>query len=200
MSHNGNTTIIILAAGNSSRLGKAKQQLRLLNDTLLERTLQAALHSAAQAVVIVLGAYHEEILAESNLSCARVVVNPDWQLGMGSSIKLGLKESMEHEMPDRVILMLCDQPFVNRQLLTRLISTQKNTGKGIIACSYKNTMGVPVLFERSFFSVLMEIDDLEGAKKVVQQFPDECTTIPFPQGHIDIDTDEDYHQLIEKIK
>lgn len=200
MSPAGNTAIIILAAGNSSRLGKPKQQLRLLNNTLLERSLQAALDSTAQTVVIVLGAYHEEIVTESELSSARIVVNPSWHLGMGSSIKLGMKELVKHEMPDRIILMLCDQPFVNGQLLTKLISTQQNTGKGIIACSYKNTIGVPALFDRRFFSFLLEMDDSGGAKTIIQRFPDERATIPFYRGHIDIDTDEDYHQLIQKIK
>ncbi len=94
--------------------------------------------------------------------------------------------------------MLCDQPFVDGELLKRLVAARQETGSGMVACRYGDTLGVPALFERQFFPSLSEIDDAEGAKKIIQKFPQEVAVIPFERGNIDIDTAEDYRHLTEE--
>lgn len=200
MSTGKNTALIILAAGNSSRLGQPKQQLIFQGNNLLERAIQAGCGSFCQSVWVVLGAYHREILQQSDLKEARTVIHPEWTRGMGSSIKAGLHAVLRDEDPDEAILMLCDQPFVDKTLLSQLISVHRKTGKGMVACSYGSTLGVPALFERKFFPLLLKMDDAEGAKKILQNNQQDLATVPFEQGNIDIDTAEDYKRLLEMAK
>jgi molybdenum cofactor cytidylyltransferase len=198
MSPRKNTALIIVAAGNSSRLGQPKQQLRFGGRSLLERAVQAGMDSPCQSTLVVLGAYHEEILRHSDLKSALVLVHQDWEKGMGSSIKAGLKELLKKENPDQIITMLCDQPFVDGKLLTQLINKQQETGKGIIACTYGDTVGVPVLFDRRYFPLLLEMEDAEGAKKIIEKLPEALALVSFGKGTIDIDTADDYRRLVEK--
>lgn len=195
------TALLILAAGNSSRLGRPKQLLRFEGMTLLHRAIRAGLDSHCHPVSVILGAYHDEILEEPYLNRIKLVYNRDWESGMSSSIKAGMRELLKEESPEQVILMLCDQPFVDGRLLNRLIATQQETGKGMVACTYKNTVGVPALFDNRYFSVLMNLAYNGGAKKIIQRFREELAVVPFKLGSIDIDTAGDYKELIsESIK
>ena len=190
------TALIILAAGNSSRLGHPKQQLRFEGGSLLERAVQAGLDSPGRPILVVLGAYHDDILQQSDLKSTKMLIHQGWKRGMGSSIKAGLKELLKEKNPDQIIIMLCDQPFVDGKLLTHLIHKQQETGKGIVACSYGDTVGVPVLFAQAYFPRLLAMEDMEGAKKILEQNQQDLATVPFAMGDIDIDTQEDYRQLL----
>lgn len=198
MSTDKNTALIILAAGNSSRLGQPKQQLKFEGSSLLERAVQAGLDSPCQSTLVVLGAYSDQILLHSDLKSTKVLLHQDWKHGMGSSIKTGLKKLLKEENPDQIIIMLCDQPFVDGKLLTHLINKQQEMGRGIIACTYGDTVGVPVLFDRRYFPLLLEMEDSEGAKKIIEKLPEALALVPFEQGNIDIDTADDYRQLVGK--
>jgi molybdenum cofactor cytidylyltransferase len=102
---------------------------------------------------------------------------------------------MESPMPDQVILMLCDQPYADDHLLKQMIEAQHSTGKPIVACAYKNTLGAPVLLDQKFYTDLLKLKGREGAKKLLFQNPNEVAEIPFPLGHIDIDTPDDLEAL-----
>ena len=68
----------------------------------------------------------------------------------------------------------------------------------IIATHYEKTLGIPVLFSSSFFSELIELKGDKGAKKIINKYPELVKKIDFTQGKIDLDTVEDYQQLISK--
>jgi molybdenum cofactor cytidylyltransferase len=92
--------------------------------------------------------------------------------------------------------MLCDQPFVTARILDSILYKQQETNKKIVACTYKDTIGVPVLFSRSLFDELALLQGQEGAKKVLNGHPDDIATIPFEKGGVDIDTIADYEELL----
>jgi molybdenum cofactor cytidylyltransferase len=188
------TGIIILAAGSSSRLGRPKQNLIYKGETLLQRAVNITLASTCDVVVVVLGA-NEEIIKPTIESLAITTIrNPDWQEGMASSIRTGINTLKQGgQNIDSVILMLCDQPFVDTELLNQLI--QKKQAKGITACTYKDTIGPPVLFDKKYFDELLLLKGHEGAKKLILKYPGDVETIPFPLGAVDIDTMEDYEKL-----
>jgi molybdenum cofactor cytidylyltransferase len=97
-----------------------------------------------------------------------------------------------------VFIVVCDQPFVNATLLHQLIAQQIITGKGIIASTYDNTAGTPVLFNKIYFADLLALQGQEGAKKILQEYTDDLALVPFPLGALDIDTAEDYQQLLTR--
>ena len=188
------TTIIILAAGSSSRLGTPKQNLVYQGKTLLQRAVQAGLDSTCNTVIVVLGANADSIRPTIKDSRVRIIYNQDWEEGMASSIRISISQiQLLEPKTTSVILMLCDQPFVDASLLDQLI--QKKSLKGIVASSYNGITGAPVLFDAAYFDELLLLKGQEGAKKLLLKYPEDIDTVSFPLGSIDIDTIEDYEKL-----
>jgi molybdenum cofactor cytidylyltransferase len=186
--------IIILAAGESRRLGQPKQNLVFEGKTLLQRAIDIALDSGCSPVIVVLGANKEHISIQPHTKIS-ILQNPDWPEGMASSIRLAIREMMK-QGAESTIIMLCDQPFVDADLLNAMLQKQKDTGKPIITCIYESATGVPVLFDSSLFPDLLLLKGHEGARKILQDRADDIAKIPFENGGIDIDTMEDYEGLV----
>lgn len=188
--------IVLLAAGSSSRLGQPKQLLPYKNKTLLLYSLEEALASNAQPVVVVLGAKADVLQNEISKHQVHIVINEQWQEGMASSIRRGINELNEFNPAiEGVILTVCDQPFMTTSLLNTLITAHQKTGKGIVACTYDNTFGPPVFFHHSLFAELLGLKGDLGARKIVQANIDNVEGIDFPEGVFDIDTVKDYEGL-----
>ena len=190
------TGIILLAAGSSSRLGRAKQLIECQGTTLIQNSIDEAKMSQADFLVVVLGANADLIQTGFDYSSTPFIVNPDWQQGMSSSMQAGLRFLMEKEVIDQVVLMLCDQPFVDASLLNQLTTTKATFGKGIVAAAYSNTLGVPALFDRRYFEELLQLTGSEGAKKVIFKHQAEVHALDFPLGAVDLDTEEDVNQFL----
>lgn len=191
-----NTGIIILAAGGSTRLGKPKQLLIYKEKTLLNIVSDAALGTSLRPVVAVLGASSEEIRSAHQNRFIDYVVNPNWQLGMSSSIATGLTTLLNKEPSlENVIITVADQVFISSQLLEKLHTKQQVTGKGIIASTYSQTMGTPALFNKKYFQQLLALSGDSGAKSIFKLFPADIETVAFNKGAIDIDTASDYQNL-----
>jgi molybdenum cofactor cytidylyltransferase len=190
------TGIIILAAGNSSRLGRPKQLLPYRGKTLLTHTTTEALNAGVHPVVVVTGAFHAEVSAALRGQPLSIVFNPIWQDGMASGIVIGLSSMLSLQQDvDSVIIAVCDQPFISSALLLELVSTNDTSGKGVVACAYADNVGTPVLFNRNYFEELVALSGSEGAKKLLKQHLDDLATVAFPDGDIDIDTVEDAKKL-----
>jgi len=130
----------------------------------------------------------------------RIVINPEWAEGMASSIRKGLEKILEQEPnTSQLLLLVCDQPFVNSALLEKMMEKHRESAKPIVACAYKGTLGTPVLFSSSFFPELLSLKGTTGAKKIVAAHPEETASIPFPLGFLDIDTPMDM-ETFQKIQ
>ncbi|MDP9079534.1 MAG: nucleotidyltransferase family protein [Bacteroidota bacterium] len=188
------TGIVILAAGSSSRLGKPKQNLIYKDKTLLQRTINAALDTGCWPVIVVLGAKADLIKPIIEDLPVEIIYNDDWEEGMSSSIRAGINKLQKNDFNvDSVILMLCDQPFVDAEVLKQLIPA--NSAKSITASAYNRAIGPPVFFDGYYFPELLLLQGNEGAKKLMLKYEVNITTIPFPLGSVDIDTAEDYENL-----
>ena len=191
--------IVILAAGNSSRLGEPKQLLQFENKSLIRHVADAALDAVGSAVVIVSGSNEKLIRDELNKLPVHLIHNADWQQGMASSISVGIQEIVRINPSIKgVILAVSDQPFVTSQLFLDLIEKAEANKKCIVACSYEDTLGTPALFPEKHFNSLTSLSGAEGAKKLLKKFAAGVVTIPFPLGGIDIDTKEDYRKLLNR--
>ncbi|AKQ45621.1 hypothetical protein TH63_08110 [Rufibacter radiotolerans] len=194
------TGIILLAAGGSSRLGKPKQTLVYQGQTLLQRAVETAIASGFSPVVVVLGAQADKLKTDVETLPVTIALNADWQDGMGGSIITGLKTLLKlAPQTESVIVLLCDQPFVDASLLQDLALQQAETGKGIVACGYGQTVGTPALFHKQFFPQLFTLSGQQGAKKLFTQFKEDLEVLPFSKGEIDIDTPEEYDQLLSRL-
>jgi molybdenum cofactor cytidylyltransferase len=187
--------VILLAAGGSFRLGEPKQLLPYQGKTLLEHALQAAAALRA-ASVLVLGANADRLLKMVSNKAIETVVNDNWEEGMASSIRVGLRRMLDlHPDIKGIICMVCDQPFVTEKLLEELLERYYQTGKPIIASGYSNTIGTPAFFDNTVFSRLLELKGDEGAKRIMKENPEWVDIVDFPAGNIDIDTQSDYEAL-----
>ncbi len=190
------TGLIILAAGPSTRLGKPKQLLQYKGESLISRAILAGQQSGCDPIIAVLGAHFEKIQAEIDSETVHFVQNQNWEEGIGSSIRTGLSKLLKlHPQINETIIMLCDQPFVDGSLLKKLIHKRRSADKDIVACTYSDTIGVPVLYSKICFPELLALKGDEGAQKLLFRHQQEVTTVPFPKGSIDIDTAEDYKAL-----
>lgn len=191
------TGIIILAAGGSTRMGQPKMLLTYGGKTLLQRVAEQALGATTAPVVVVTGAGHDLVQQTLQHQAAYFVHNEQWQEGMGVSIRTGVGKITEIDKAlDAVIILVCDQPFITTALLQQMMQQQSETGKGLVACAYSNTIGTPVLFSKIYFAQLLTLHGKEGAKSILKQSAEDIAVVDFPQGATDIDTPGDYERLL----
>lgn len=189
-------TAIILAAGQSSRLGKPKQLLQYQGKSLLQQAIDAAKCAAVQSVIVVLGSGFDLMVNHIDCTGLDIIKNENWHTGIASSIGCGINAlQKDGGLTDAAILMVCDQPFVSASLLDNLLAVQKTTGQPIVVSKYADTMGTPALFHQSFFPQLLELTGDSGARKIIHLNLDSVAAVPFPQGTIDMDTLGDYKAL-----
>ncbi len=184
---------IVLAAGGSTRLGQPKQLLRYEGQTLVRRAAETALRAGCDPVLVVIGRDHREINGELENLAVILVPNESWKGGLGTSLRAAMAA-----LPavDAVIILACDQPHVNGELLRQIIDQHHATGKPMVASDYAGTVGVPALFAASCFDQLRSLGDDGGAKGLLRAQPNDVATVPFAEGAIDLDTPEDYQSLI----
>lgn len=191
------TAIIILAAGNSSRLGRPKQLLLFNGKTLLANVIEEALEMNSGPIVVVLGAYAKQIEELHHRTKVTFTVNENWQSGMSSSIAAGLNIALaESPELDSAIFTVSDQAHLNKEIFAALIGKYRTDHKNIVTSSYSQTSGTPVLFNKKYFNSLLNLTGSTGAKDLIKKNSDDSASISFDLGHIDIDTETDYHNLI----
>ena len=195
--YNQNIGIVILAAGSSTRMGTPKQLLRYQGRSLLRHTIEVAIASVCQPIIVVLGAYAQLIKPDISKLSIQIVENLQWTKGMSSSIQVGIQEiKTSYQEVEAVIVTLCDQPFISTEIINQLALAYHSTSQPIIACEYAETLGVPALFSDRLFLELMTITGGEGAKQVIKKHSQEVFSIFFPEGATDIDTPKEYADLL----
>ncbi|MTI19972.1 nucleotidyltransferase family protein [Fulvivirga sp. RKSG066] len=187
--------VIVLAAGESSRMSGSKQLLRVGSESLLRKSTRTAMTLRGPTVVVLGSDYqkHKNEIADLDVE---VIFNLDWRKGMGNSLKYGLNH-LNHNFPflEGVIIMVCDQPQLEVNTLYKMIEHYDEQNP-IIAATYNGAVGVPVLFSRLYFKELLKIPDDRGAKLLIEKYG--AKVVAFPQGEIDIDTDDDWQSYLNE--
>ena len=130
---------------------------------------------------------------------ASIVIHPQWSIGVGSSIGLGVQNVINSAAKtDAAILLACDQPFVSAATLRQLIQLRLTSGKPIIASACAVTLGIPALFDRSCFPDLLELKGDTGAKGIIFSRRHDVAPFNFPAAAIDIDTPGDYQRFLSQ--
>lgn len=188
--------VLILAAGAASRMNQAKMLLPFASASILSHILGEVKAVKPGCICLLTGYYHKEIADSIDTSQLFLVHNKHWKEGMASSIRAGMQALMK-KYPElsSVMILVSDQPYLNRKLLYEMMAVQAKTRKGIVAARYGKVTGTPVLFEKKYFNQLLALDGDTGARSVLQQHKTDMATVAFPLGAIDIDTAEDYEKL-----
>ena len=186
---------MLLAAGESRRLGVPKQLVRLRMQPLLLHA--AKLGSAAvfpQPIVVVLGAHHlrlRAVLRRSGTS-ARTVLNPQWRDGLASSLLAGLA-AMPHRT-EAILVLLVDQPHVDARALRRLIAAWRRRPALPAAALYSGHPGVPAILPRRFWPAVKRLRGDAGARALLRDAA-KLTLVPMPEAAFDLDTPADLAQI-----
>ncbi len=175
-------------------MGSPKQLLPINGQSLLRRAADVAVRSGCHPVIVVLGHDVDEMRAELAGLSVTPIQNPDWQLGMGSSIRTGMAAVWLPEIAG-VVVTLCDQPNVDAAAIQLLVDTFRRTGR-TVAARYAGTVGVPAVFGRDRFDALLSLDPAAGAKRLLSG--PHVVPVDLPAAAVDVDTPEDYRRACEE--
>ena len=174
-------------------MGTPKQLLKFRDRSLLRHAAQSAVSADLDPILVVLGADAEMLQVELNGLPVRCATNPDWKKGIGTSIRCGIGQLGGNITA--VVIMLCDQPLADQDVIRRIIEAHRTTGSQIVASGYDGAWGVPALFTQAYFEKLASLPDNVGAKSVIEQAAAAVHQVDFPEGAIDVDTPADYQHL-----
>jgi molybdenum cofactor cytidylyltransferase len=187
---------VVLAAGESRRMGKAKQLLPFGGKTVLQTVVDRLQSSRVDGVLVVLGCKQEEIrrtLADRDI---RMVLNPDYREGMFSSVRSGIT-ALPH---DATAFLIClgDQPRVDPNVVDRLIEVHENSGRGIVIPTCKGKRGHPTLISIRYREEILGLSGENGLKPLTRGHPEDTAEEETGRSEIleDIDTPQDYQEAM----
>ncbi|MCB0374081.1 MAG: nucleotidyltransferase family protein [Muricauda sp.] len=189
--------ILLLAAGASTRMGETvKQLLPWNNTTLLGHAIEQAV-KISQKLTVVLGA-NAEIIQPTITADVEVIINPDWEMGMGTSISFGTHHVLKSKNESNgILILLADQPFLDADYLSELKNEFETGNYKIVGTNYGKRVGVPAIFEASLFSELTGLHQDVGAKKIIERQKEYTKALDAKGRELDIDTINNYNQLFD---
>jgi molybdenum cofactor cytidylyltransferase len=179
-------------------MGTPKPLLLWKGQSLIENAVAKTREAGIEKIVIVAGAHFDLVSPILRLLKLPYARNEDWKKGMGSSIRSGLQKLLEVEAAiEGALIWLCDQPLVNSADLRALIEAFDPPQFPIAAAEFSGTQGIPTVFGREFFDVLLQMEESAGAKSILTRNLAKVRKVPIPEAASDIDTPEDYRRLVE---
>jgi molybdenum cofactor cytidylyltransferase len=193
--NNSRIGAVILAAGMSSRMGEAKQLLRLGENTLLGQVVENVRGSRVDEIVLVLGHAAETIKETVAIQSLKVVINEAYRQGMGTSLRAGL--SALPASVDAALIVLADQPFVRAATLDLLMDRYRQSNAQIVIPIYKGFRGNPVLLDRSVFAEVMALSGDIGCRAIFGNHLEGIVKVPVEDVGIllDLDSKDDVERL-----
>lgn len=180
---------LILAAGESSRMGSDKALLAYRGRTFLESIILNLRNAGIGKIVVVLGHHAEEIQRAVDLAGVQVVFNRDYQRGQTSSVQAGLAALQEFS-PEAVILCLVDHPAVSAAVMTKLKDRFEGARPAVVIPTCEGQHGHPVVIGRELFSELLVLRPDEGANTVVRNYRAATQFVEVDDRGILLDVDE----------
>ena len=188
--------LVLLAAGASRRMGRPKQLLPIDGRPLLRLVTERALRAPVSPVVVVLGAHADEIGPVLTGLPVHRVSNPEWEEGLGSSVRAGVEAALQLA-PDLagLIILPTDQPNLPAQHLDTMIARFRQGGCSLVASLTGDRRVPPVLFGAAWFARLRQLTDDAGARDLLREDRPEFASVPLA-SNADLDTPEDYDRFI----
>lgn len=191
-----NVAAILLAAGKSRRMGSCKQLLPLGGKTVIARCLDALFAGGVSEIVVVVAATANQVAAAVQDYPVRIVVNPEEEGDMASSVRSG--RAALPPAASGVIVALCDYPLVAATTICSLLTAHAESPDGIIIPCHQEERGHPLLFPRV---ILDELSDQLILRDLVRRDPARIRylTVEDPGVREDMDTPEDYRRICAKV-
>jgi len=193
------TAALLLAAGESTRMGRLKALLPWKNSTLLQAQLSSLHDAALSPIILVLGHRAADLqpLAKP-FPAVRIVHNPHYKQGKTTSIKAGLAALNDGET-DAILILNVDQPR-SPATLQRIVEAHHRSRAAITIPTYKSKGGHPVIYNISLLPKLLAIsEDTQGLKALTHNSPHPILRFDAatPEVILDLNTEEDYQRAID---
>lgn len=193
----GEVAGLVLAAGESSRMGADKALLPFRGSTFIEVIVRNLRAADIERIAVVLGYHAEEIKHRANLTGVEVTVNANYREGQTSSLQAGLR-ALQATALEGVLLCLVDHPAVSAEVMRRLCKGYFDSRAPVTIPVFQGRRGHPVVISRVLFQDLLNLKPNEGANAAIrEQFSAACwVEIPDSTILLDIDEPEDYERLV----
>jgi len=183
---------VVLAAGESKRMGRPKQLLPYGNSTILETVLANVLASPVDRTLVVLGAAAERVAPLAAKFPVDTVVNPDFRSGMLSSVQCGIRT-----LPGSAraaLIFLGDQPRIAPATAGRVVAEYRVSGRGLVLPVHGGAGGHPLLIDLKYREEIGRLSAGVGLREILDRHPDDVARIEVadPGVTVDIDTPDDY--------
>jgi molybdenum cofactor cytidylyltransferase len=185
---------VVLAAGDSIRLGHPKQLILWRGKPLVMHAVEAGLGAQLSPFVVVIGAQGEAVRKALETAPVAIIENEEWSTGLSTSVRAGLA-SIE-DSSEGVIMLLSDMPFVGAELVKALVQEHRRTLSPLVIPRAGTRRTNPVLFDRSTFGALRAVRGDQGGRSLFELFSKswvECEE----NNLFDLDTPEDLRRLRE---
>lgn len=181
---------IVLAAGESKRLGQPKQLIAFQGQTLVCRAVELAACAGCLPVVVVTGAYSTEVEQALQSTRCETTHNPDWMQGMGTSVAAGVRHVVQTYLVEAVLIQTCDQPLISLAHLDSLTTAVASGQSEIAATKYVDgTPGIPSCFAVRYFEKLAALTGVKGAKNILKT--SNAMMFDCPGAVLDVDNIDD---------
>ena len=187
---------VILAAGESIRMGTVKQLLPWRGKPLVRHVAEKALAAGLNPVVIVTGAAAEGIEKAVDGLPVELVYNRDWESGQASSIRVGVQ--VLKARCGAAVFLLSDMPRVPLDLIATELEIHRRESVEIVVPRVKGQRTNPVLFDRSTFAELVGLEGDTGGRALFDRHPLRWLDLEDTQALLDVDTPADYQQLVDE--
>jgi molybdenum cofactor cytidylyltransferase len=189
---------VLLTAGESRRMGKFKQLLRLGDKTFVEHCVDNLLASRAGEVVVVTGHRESDVRRAIGDRPVRFAYNPEYQSGMASSIMCGVQAVCERS--SACLLALVDQPRVSSNVIDRIIETYEKAQALIVIPTSEGKNGHPILLDLSLKKEILVMDTDRGLRPVVRAHLGEIVWVEVSDHRVleDCDLPEDYERILKQ--
>jgi molybdenum cofactor cytidylyltransferase len=190
VAHWGRIGCVILAAGAASRFGSPKQLAMYKHQTFIETVIKTSQQNNFDEILVVLGAYFDEIYPIVSQYNIQIINNSKWEEGQASSLKVGVNSIIKKKL-DGILFLLVDQPQISNVMIRNTLSTFAYNKSDIIVHSYKDQYRHPILFSQSTFHDLLSIVGDQGGRQLFKKYSPYKITLEESQMALDVDTIED---------
>ena len=183
---------VVLAAGESKRMGEPKLLLPLAGRTMIEAVVEQALASRAKRTAVVLGAERERIEMQISRFPVEIIFNPDYKSGMLSSVIRGM--AALPGSAQAALILLADQPFITCGIIDAVIAAYEENKKGIVLPVHEGRRGHPLLLGMRYREEIGRLNPEIGLKELLRNHPGDIFEVPVRDGAVlrDIDDRDDY--------
>lgn len=185
---------IIMACGESKRMGKNKLLLEYKGKKIVEHVIDKVSSCNFNSILVICN--NEEIIKICKDRNISTIYNSKWNLGQSESIKIGINNSPKS---DGYAFFTADQPLINVETINLLLYEFSDNKDSIIVPNYKGKRGTPVIFSDKFKKNLLELEGDVGGRVIIKENPSNTRFIDVENEFVlwDIDTREDYKKLLE---